>query len=130
MLLYKSIRGVSINLIYISKRTCNQNKYITLHKILKYNTNMHGLKIEKIIQKIKMKKSVKILKICQAKESKKTNMSTFHSILFYKGFWNQNRYIFVQVITGINYEKLSALINCYKTILCLIILALNLTFLC
>ena len=51
MLLSKTIRGVSIDIIYISKRTCNQNKYITLHKILKYNTNMHSLKIEKIIQK-------------------------------------------------------------------------------
>jgi hypothetical protein len=128
MLLSKTIRGVSIDIIYISKRTCNQNKYITLHKILKYNTNMHSLKIEKIIQKIKVKKSVKILKICQAKQSKKTNINTFHPTLFYKGFWN--RYIFVQVITRINYEKLSTLINCYKTILCLIILALNLIFLC
>jgi hypothetical protein len=47
---------------------------------------MHSLKIEKIIQKIKEKKSVKILKIYQAKQSKKTNINTFHSTLFYKGF--------------------------------------------
>jgi hypothetical protein len=71
MLLSKTIRGVSIDIIYISKRTCNQNKYITLHKILKYNTNMHSLKIEKIIQKIKVKKVSKFLKFVKQNSLKK-----------------------------------------------------------